>query len=190
MINDNKYSLNNYEKIIYTFPLLKYHNRWNSKLGIEDFRKLKSKKELKIYKGFYFNNQRKKYTKKDGQVRGLNAVANENQEYIKKIKDICESNGIKLYILEIPSKKDPFDFEEATKKLAENLKIDYIDIDSNIINWNTDTSDAGEHLNYIGAEKISKYIGNWIQDNNPITPHENSDWDNGLIEYEKQINSK
>ena len=40
------------------------------------------------------------------------------------------------------------------KKLADEIGIDY----------NTDTYDAGLHLNLSGAEKLSKYFGKYLTD--------------------------
>ena len=65
-----------------------------------------------------------------------------------------------------------------------NLLLDDIGLD-----WTHDTADGGDHLNIYGAEKVSKYIGNYLNDNYDIPDRrDDSDyksWFKASREYQK-----
>lgn len=42
---------------------------------------------------------------------------------------------------------------------------------ANAMDWSKDTPDKGTHLNIAGAEKVSRYLGSFINENmNPLLP--------------------
>ena len=47
-----------------------------------------------------------------------------------------------------------------------NLLQDEIQID-----WNNDTKDAGDHLNYSGAAKVTNYLGEYLNNRDILTDH-------------------
>ena len=59
-------------------------------------------------------------------------------------------------------------------ELAEKNKIVYLDlnlVEEIGINWKTDTKDAGDHLNFAGAKKVTKYIGKYLNEKFQLTDH-------------------
>lgn len=84
--------------------------------------------------------------------------------YLSKIVEQCESQGIKVLIVELPGSKSnsndlPFQY---TIKLANNTKKTIYNlnnhiISSGIINPSTDWLSA-DHLNQTGAEKVTEYL--------------------------------
>ena len=39
------------------------------------------------------------------------------------------------------------------------------------INWKTDSLDQGDHLNFSGAEKVTKYLGNYLSEKYKLPDH-------------------
>ena len=57
------------------------------------------------------------------------------------------------------------------------------------MNWTEDTQDKGDHLNVYGAEKVTSYLGNYLEENYELEDHRNDPtyeaW-NQLAEQYKQ----
>ncbi len=165
-----------------------YHDNWKSIFFGEDI--------ININKGYYFIKKVRKapkdndYMKKE--ERKIN-IPNENFDYLDKIVKICNDNNIKLILFSIPSMKS-WDYAKVqyTKEISSKYNLDYIDFnDKNPleINWEEETKDEGSHLNYIGAKKVSHYLGNYIKNLNLVNSHKEdkkySSWNTSYERYLK-----
>ena len=77
---------------------------------------------------------------------------------------------------------------KSVEKLASKLDIQFLDVlyDTDVdIDWDHDSQDGGRHLNILGAEKVSKFLGEYICDNYDIPTHNNQSYDRKLILYEE-----
>ena len=70
----------------------------------------------------------------------------------------------------------------------------YIDLNiDNIINidWDTDSKDGGEHLNYYGALKVTNYYGQYINKFNKLESHKEdikyAKWNSEYKTYKKTM---
>ena len=58
------------------------------------------------------------------------------------------------------------------------------------INWKTDSLDYGDHLNLSGAEKVTKYLGKYLAENENLTDHRLEEayrsWIQESAEYEEK----
>lgn len=158
------------DKLPYIFPLLRFHDRYN-KLEEEDFKtKSLSKKYKKLsYMGMAMSYEikpyidTKEYMKDKGEVE---KVPDENLYYLEKIINLCNENNIQILWVEIPSATSwSYARYKKTAELAQKYNIEFIDynLEEMMVNlgvdWMTDTADRGNHLNVVGAEKISNHIG-------------------------------
>ena len=167
-INDEKVRAG--DKLPYIFPLLRFHDRYN-KLEEKDFKTKSLNKKYKelSYMGMAMSYEikpyidTKEYMKDKGEVE---KVPDENVYYLEKIINLCKENDIQILWVEIPSATSwSYARYKKTAELAQKYNIEFIDYNleemmKNLgIDWMTDTADKGNHLNVVGAEKISNHIG-------------------------------
>lgn len=187
---NKKYSLKHY-----FFPEIVFHSRW-SQLRKNDFAKVDEYKS-----GFYINH--KVYPIKDivsenkvPQLEGdfLDPV---QLEYLIKTIELCKSKDVDLVLMVAPYSPNMHPLTKANwqevvqayrdmSKIAEQYDVPYINyfdlVDDIGINYGTDFFDS-DHLNYYGAEKLTKHLGQYLVDNYELTDkRENPDyaymWDN------------
>lgn len=183
-------------KLSYIFPLIRFHSRW-SELNEEDFYITKKYDKSTSYKGMAMSNAVKPYIDKTEYMKDIGKneeISEKNQSYIKKIIELCQENDIKLLWVEIPSATSWSSARsEATKKLAKEYNIEFIDMNYPLqgfdFDWKTDTADKGNHLNVQGAEKVSKYIGEVLKERYGVEDHSKdpkySNWYEEAKRYEK-----
>lgn len=141
-------------------PVFKYHNVWKTpfvaRLGDS-------------YKGYIFNTKVKPYN--GGaylfSTEEKRCVPEENEETFKKIKKLCDENGVKLVLYSAPSPKC-YNMQKinAIQEFADKYGIDYIELNKETesinINWSKDTRDKGDHLNSFGTKKTTDFIARKI----------------------------
>ncbi len=179
------------------FPFIKYHNRWKN-LTANDFtigisytythplKGFKPKEEIKSRKRY-------NYMKKKNEVA---KISKKNAYYFQKIKNICDKEGIELLLVSSTSISN-WDYakHEATQKYAEQNGLSFIDlnlIDDIQIDWEKDTYDKGDHLNYFGAKKVSSYVGKYLSEQYHLEDHKNDQsyqkWNEDLEKYREKYN--
>lgn len=169
-------------------PIEKYHNNWK-KL----FWKKRTNNSNKGYKYITkvvpsTNYNYMEYSEKVRDIPSINTV------YFKKIVELCEMNNIKFVLISTPSQVS-FNYprRNAAELIAKKMGFDYIDLNLGNplgIDWTKETKDKGGHLNFLGARKVTKYIGNYLYELNMLTDHRGDsnykEWDEA---YEIFINS-
>lgn len=167
----NPYTVSNVieEDVIFNFDLLKYHDLWKDLFG-------KSKKVLRNSgnldnKGYIYSNKVMPYdnTEFDDEVE----ISNIDIFLLNKIVNECKKSNSKLILLNLPSKKNWNSYSHDTlSKIASELNLDYYDLNElSLVDWNTDSSDGGQHLNYYGAKKVSSYLGEYIKNTDLVVDH-------------------
>ena len=166
-----KASMTEEEHLIeYIFPLLRYHSRWSELKG-EDF-KYMFKKEKISHNGYYMRVDTLP-AKTFPQPRKLASYefSDITYHYLDLMVKLCRENGVELMLMKAPSLY-PHWYDEWDQQMVEyakehNLKyINFIElIDEMGIDFDTDTHDAGLHLNLAGAEKLSMHLGEILKSN-------------------------
>ncbi len=188
--SDVKKSEDKYIKLIGEYvPMFRYHTRWKSFVA----QNVLNEDEIDNYtkdqklKGFRVRHSVKSYDGGDYMLETENAknISKEAIEYMDKIKALCEENNCELLLVSIPSAKNwTYEKHNAVDKWATDNSVDYIDLNLMLgeigIDWATDTKDAGDHLNYEGAKKVSEYFGLYLDEQYDLPDHrddeEYSDW--------------
>lgn len=162
-----------YKWLMKTVPILDKHDNWKM---LYNNKKLVNQSDG--YKGFNFSIIEEKpkvsldYMKESNILDDISLF---NEMYLDLIKETCEEKNIKLILVSTPSvinwniKK-----HNGVKKYAKENNIDYIDLNlikKVNINWDKDTRDKGDHLNYYGAVKVTNYLGEYLNNLNILEDH-------------------
>lgn len=170
-------------------PIAKYHDNWKKYIG--GFSKNNWINPDKGYKYITDINssKNKNYMHFSNKYE---MIPEQNIHYIEKIIDLCKENNVKLVLVSMPSQKSwRYKKHNTASKIALENNLEFIDL--NLINlnidWKTDTKDNGSHLNYLGAKKVSNYIGKYLMNTNLVVDHRNDiryeSWYKALEKYRK-----
>lgn len=148
----------------YIFPLLRYHSRFD-KLEKEDFIYLFQKDKIS-HNGYYMRTSVKpasgEPTKRKLSDYRFGDTA---YEYLDRITELCKKNNISLILMKAPSIYPVWydEWEEQIEAYAAEHGLVYLNFlklsEETGIDLQTDTYDAGLHLNVYGAEKLARYLG-------------------------------
>lgn len=153
----------------YIFPILRYHDRW-SQLTSEDFTYWFRKDQLSD-NGYLMQTGIKPVTNQYVERPLISYEFGENSwYYLDKMVELCKEKGVQLVLIKAPSLSPVWwdQWDAQIVEYAEENDLLYINlleqVDEIGIDWNTDTYDAGLHLNVWGAEKLSHYFGQILVD--------------------------
>lgn len=148
----------------YVFPILRYHSRFDQ-LTQEDFTYLFQVKN-NTFNGFQLHTE----VEPSGALPVKRVLADYRfgdicYEYLDKLRVLCEENGTKLILVKAPSLY-PYWYEEYDAQIREYAKkhgLSYYNFaeqtDEIGLDFAADTYDGGYHLNLSGANKLSRYFG-------------------------------
>ena len=179
----------------YIFPVLRYHERYKD-LTPDDFKYALYKPDV-TYNGYIMNLnlsdslEEVPVTLDTAEDYRLNA---KNADYLQKIITLCKDEGIQIMLVKTPSynAKWGVNFENDITSIAALNGINYIDFDlyqdKMNLNYLSDSPDNGGHLNLLGAEKYSFFLGSVIKDNYEIPDRRNdtkvdSVWKDKVTKY-------
>lgn len=179
----------------YLFPLLRWHSRWKDLSG-EDFTYLFSRDRVS-HNGYLMQTSIKggRSEVKPSALFDYTLPAT-SMEYLDKMRALCQENGIELVLIKAPTNDWKYhwydEWDEQIVSYAARHALQYynfIPLAEEIgIDWNTDTYDAGVHLNVFGAEKLTSYFGKILRDacgltDNRVNSHLSVVWKEKLDAY-------
>lgn len=160
----------------YLFPIIKYHNRWQE-LDEDDF-KLYSK-EHPVFRGNYAYAVSKPFSIDEIAYDG--GKYNENLSMIQgelegfeRVIAYCEENGIELLLIKTPKGSWNYTKHVQTEEYAKEHNLPFIDFSSKAmieelgLDCSKDFRDK-DHVNLVGASKLSKWLGAYIDENYDLT---------------------
>lgn len=186
-----------FRKLQNWFSIFEYHNRWKS-LKLSDFN---------LSFNYDYNSEFKGYTYKPG-IKGsktwdyMNPTSETkeieilNKKYLLAMIEVCKENDIKFILLSTPSTKNwNYTKHLGIKEFANENNITYIDLNlmknEVPIDWNQDTCDEGDHMNYYGAVKVSEFLGDYLANNYKLENKKNNpeymNWNEALPRYFKAV---
>ena len=160
----------------YVFPMLRYHSRFDELTG-EDFQYLFTTKD-NTWNGHLVNQEVNpvgtlptKRPLRDYQF------ADVCYAYLDGMRQLCEENGAELILVKAPSVYpywyDQYDAQMEAYAADHGLTfynfLDYVDEIG--IDYNTDTYDAGLHMNLAGATKLSRFFADILAENHGLQDH-------------------
>ena len=162
----------------YVFPIGRFHTRWHD-LKAEDWKYLYHKPTI-TYSGYIPAYETEGAVGESADSSELDVrMSQRNILFLENIIGICQSNGIQLLLIKIPSFDPKWGdkFEDDILSVADVHAVQYIDFDKYTdeigIDYSVDTNDAGGHLNDAGATKFTRFLGKYMTDNYALTDHRN-----------------
>lgn len=178
-------------------PLFEYHNRWKS-LTQADLTSAPQTTWSDDFKGFHIQTGSKPAdTSAYGKpTNDVDAVPRNNCLWLSMMVAYCRAHNATPVLMSSPS---PFNWSMAKhnglQALADQLGVSYVDL--NLIHaelgmdWNSDSYDAGDHLNVTGAGKVSRYVGKYLSKTYGLADHRNdaafSSWNASYERYAKRL---
>ncbi len=153
-----------------SIPLVHHHNNWKkiifSDLGLVNMEKgYRSNKNVRP-------SENKDYMKASNKTK---TIPDANMDYLKKIIKLSEENNVKLVFIGLPSQKSwSYAKHKKMEEVSKEFGLEYINLNGNEdlkIDWTQDTKDGGDHLNFYGAKKVSKFLGKYLRDTNLLEDH-------------------
>ena len=158
------------------FPVLRYHSNWKTYSVPELF-------SAPDYRGDYPDRGYHLLTRADplDDLTGYMAPTEAREELTKRnlrsletMAALCKESGAELVLFSIPSPENwSMARHNTMADLAESLGCTYLD--GNLlplaIDWQTDTYDRGDHLNYYGAAKVTAWLGDWLTEHTALPDH-------------------
>lgn len=148
----------------YLFTLLRYHDRW-SELTDEDFTYWFSREPVSD-NGYLMQTGVKPLTDAYASPPIADYTLGENSwYYLDKMVQLCREHDVELVLIKAPTLYPvwwwEWDAQVALYAQENDLRyINMLEYEEEIgIDWNTDTYDAGFHLNVWGAEKTATWFG-------------------------------
>ena len=179
------------EGMRYQFPFLRYHYVWKNRINGFIPRR--------YFKGFAVNEVIKPYTKGpyyDYSDEHTDVFAKEQYYYFDRIKRMCDEKGIKLVLYGVPS---PVSYNirmhRGLAKMAKEGGVDFLDgnevLEEIPIDWDKDTFDEGDHLNYYGSKKLTDYLAKYLVKECDLVDHRGDpayqSWTDLLTDYDQEI---
>ncbi len=186
-----------FRKLQNWFSIFEYHNRWKS-LNLRD---------LNLSFNYDYSSDFKGYTYKPG-IKGSKAydymsptkdakeIESLNKKYLLAMIEICKEKNIEFILLSTPSTKNWNYYKHlGIKEFADEQNIPYLDLNLTKnevpIDWEKDTCDEGDHMNYFGAVKVSEFIGDYLVNNYKLENKKNNPeykkWNETLPRYFKAV---
>lgn len=181
------------------FPIFRYHNRWKN-LTWQDLTEETSYTWTDEAKGFRFSTKVSPSTEQNhmNPTQLQEKILPLNRHYVEKIQKLCKSHGAKFLLISTPSTVNwNTSKHNGIHQLSQELGCEYVDLnlenDLLHIDWDRDTRDKGDHLNYFGAVKVTKFLSSYLQSTGLLTDHRKdplfSSWDRSLKKYETLVDA-
>ena len=162
----------------YVFPLLRYHSRW-SELSGADVTGMFRRGSVS-HAGFLMRADVKAAgTVPEGRPLADYQFDQTCYDYLDKMVDLCAEKGVRLVLIKAPSLY-PYWYDQWDEQMAAYARekgvsyINFLDkIDEVGLDFTQDTYDGGLHLNLSGAEKLTKWFGQWLAENCELPDHGN-----------------
>ncbi len=182
------------EFLDYVFPLLRYHTRW-SELTKADVEYMFSTEQVS-YNGYYMRvDARPAQNVPEGRPLADYSFGENAWKYLDMMRQLCEDNGIRLILIKAPSLYPYWypQWETQVENYAQQYGLTYINFlelrSETGIDYNTDTYDGGLHMNLSGAEKLSRWMGQFLLEETDVPDRRGEEeldaiWADKLAVYE------
>lgn len=153
-----------------SIPLILNHNNWK-KMIFSDFGLVSEEKGYRSNKDVR-PSENKDYMRASNKTK---TIPDANIDYLKKIIKLSKEHNVKLVFVGLPSQKSwSYEKHKKMEEVSKEFGLEYINLNGNEdlkIDWTQDTKDRGDHLNFYGAKKVSKFIGEYLKNTDLLEDH-------------------
>lgn len=154
------------ERLNQAVPLLRYHDSWKFLRPAQALSRVRYDVVIPE-KGYYEKNGIEPGENTEYMVSSqiVIPIPQEGCRAAAELAALCREKGTELLILSAPSSANwNTGSHNAVQILARELEVPYVDMNlADVgIDWTMDTPDAGDHLNGSGAQKASKWLGEYL----------------------------
>lgn len=158
-------------------PVARYHDNWK-KVPLRRMLAPVSYRTDQESRGYYLTMSQsapyvRDYLSWEGEAEQLQPEA---LRILRSIQNICKRRNIRLVLCSVPN---ALSWSRSRHKLltdtARDLDLPYLDLNLQDldIDWSRDCMDHGDHLNYLGAQKVTDFLGRWL-------------WETGILRDKRQ----
>ena len=178
-------------------PIVRYHDRWKS-LKLWDFTSLPEYTDVHVEKGYHLITGMDP-ADTEGYMRPMDEwepLSRDNLRYLRSIREYCREQGAELILFSSPSPANwTVRRHNTVSDLARELEVTFLDgnrMPEEIpIDWNRDTPDRGDHLNYYGACKVTDFFTGLLTETNLFPDKRQdpaySDWNRCLDQFRQTL---
>lgn len=193
LVNDSLYNYTFQDKISSFIPFFRYHSRWNK---IKSLGRTKTNPNDLLNRGYIFNEAKRAGKHSDTYMDFTNVEATFKSDYLPQaiinIKNYLASQDIEFILVSMPD-ATAWSYDKTAKMVewTATNQINYLDLNLMVkdlkLDLNTDSSENGMHLNILGAEKVSRYLGDYLSSKYELPDHRHDpsyqDWNNDYQSY-------
>lgn len=162
--------------ISYLFPIIKYHSRWQE-LDQTDYGL--DYGEYPIFRGNYtgltaMDVKLSKVAYDQDKFNPKEAMVPEQVKYFEQIVEWCDQAGVELLLIKTPKSEWNISKHTLMEEYAREHELTFLDFSSQAmieelgLKGDEDFSDP-DHLNILGAEKLSSYLGTYLDEHYSLT---------------------
>lgn len=185
------------ERDDYYFNFLKYHSRWKN-LNSEDF-SLSYKKDIDLYKGYAFIDQKTDDIVSDGVYDSAKPVdiSDKNLEYMKKIVQLSRDKKFDLVFLIAPYRPNEREagIYKSVRSFADQNGVPTLDMNlmyKELNFYEPGLFCDGSHLNCYGSDKVSSFLAGYLKEKYDLADRRGdknySSWNTAVQYYTDQVN--
>ena len=184
------------KKYAYWFDFIVYHDRWKE-LDSADFKRFTKDADINRMMGAVmdYETHSAEYEYVDYQAGTLEQET-VGTHYLRMILNTCRDRGIQAVVVTVPFLA--MAENQAAAHTADQIAAEYgfpslnmLEVPG-IIDINADMADPG-HLNVLGCQKVTSYLGSYLSQTCPLTDHREDpsyeEWNKCLDEYHSELAS-
>lgn len=180
-------------------PLYNYHTRWASleKIDFTDF----SRNNHLYTKGGVLNSEQIPAPTAEEMNASASpvSISDDMIDWLLKLKTLCEENDVELLVTKVPSIQLPTIYDSSwtrfrsdeVRRVCQENGIPFFDIlydTPDSIDPATDFLDGGSHMNFLGTQKVSNILGDYLVNHYMLDTTRLPIWDEDLETYKKVRN--
>ena len=183
------------------FPLVRFHDEWKN-MHLTEYFKENDYTWRDVNKGFapitdvsanMNNAQVWNYMNAEGAKAEY--VPAQMKWYLRRIRDLCRKHGAEMMMIAVPACTSwNYSRSLGAAELAAELDVPYVDYNLREenpigIDWRVDTPDGGNHLNVLGAQKLTDALGEYLTAHYALEDHRGQpgyeEWDEDSARYQE-----